>query len=35
MRTDDSAAQKEPLSKTLYLGMLFGGWYLFNIYFNM
>ena len=34
-RTDDSAEQKETLGKTLYLGMLFGGWYLFNIYFNM
>jgi hypothetical protein len=25
----------EPLGKTLYLGALFGGWYAFNILFNM
>lgn len=32
---DESAEKKESMNKTLYLGMLFGGWYLFNIYFNM
>lgn len=34
---DSSAAaeKKESLGKTLYLGALFGGWYLFNIWFNM
>ena len=29
------AEEKKSLSSTLVLGALFGGWYLFNIYFNM
>eukprot|EP00884_Botryococcus_braunii_P002315 jgi/Botrbrau1/12084/Bobra.0186s0008.1 len=28
-------AKEGGLGKTLYLGVLFGGWYLFNIYFNI
>lgn len=30
-----SVETPEPLGKTLYLGALFGGWYAFNILFNM
>lgn len=30
-----SVETTEPLGKTLYLGALFGGWYAFNILFNM
>lgn len=30
-----SVETSEPLGKTLYLGALFGGWYAFNILFNM
>ena len=37
VRPADTAAadKKEALGKTLYLGLLFGGWYMFNIWFNM
>ena len=30
-----SEVKKSGTADTLYLGMLFGGWYLFNIWFNM
>lgn len=36
LRPDGTPAKKDSMGgSTLYLGMLFGGWYLFNIYFNM